>query len=165
MPSARLLSRPLLAFLLLVLATMAVAAVSALTRPDLEGALRQLEDRDCERGERLALVERVFALGANSRQRPDRLAAAMAAIVLQDRAACDLLLAAELPLTAADAEAIDRTSLGEPVLRTLLQAWCCDGRGDADGARDDFRRVLRQCRLWDLPLARTLAEAALRRLG
>lgn len=161
----RSLSRPLLAFLVLVGATLATAATSALMRPDLDGALRQLGAHDCERHERLALVERVLELGAASRQRPDRLAAAMAAIVLQDRTACDRLLAAELPLTAADAAALDRVSLAEPVLRTLLQAMLLDGRGDADGARAAYRRVLRQCRSWDLPLAKRLAEAGLQRLG
>lgn len=165
MQSDRVFRLPLVAFLVLVGAVMAFAGKAALARPGLEASLRQLGEHDCERKERLRLVERVFELGSASPRRQDALAAAMAAVVLQRREACDRLLGAEMPLTEADAAGLDRASLGEPVLRTLLQAMLLEARKDVDGARETYRRVLRQCRSWDLPLAAEMATARLQRLG
>jgi hypothetical protein len=165
MQSDRRFPRTLVAFLVLVGAVMALAGRAALAPPSLDAALRQLGEGDCERRERLRLVEQVFEQGSVSSRRQDTLAAAMAAVQLQRRDAADRLLGADLPLTAADAACLDRASLGEPVLRTLLQAMLLDGNNDVDAAREAYRRVLRQCRSWGLPVAAELATARLQRLG
>lgn len=165
MPPGRVFTLPLSLFLVLVAAVLGYAAVRALARPDLPAALRQLADGDCERQERLALVRLVLVDGLASADRADRLPAAMAAVLLDRRADYDRCLGGdELPLQPADAERLPDASLGEPVLRALLAAMLAERAGDAAAARDGYRRVLRQCKQWNLPLAAQLAGERLQRL-
>lgn len=168
MKAKRLLSWPLLVFAAVVAGSLGFAAYQAVVPPGLAAAVRQLGDRDCEHQERLQLLQTVLAAAERSREPEVRLLACMAAVALQDRGAYDRNLAElgrTLPVGEGDRDRLDQASLGEVVLRTLLQGMLAEAAGETAHAKADYRRVVRQCQLWDLPLAASLARERLADLG
>lgn len=160
----RVLTRPLLVFLLAVAAWVGAGAWQRYRLPDLDGAVLELADGDLDGDERTRMLRHVLELARDSSSLPARWAGLLAAISLEDRAAHDALarsIGAQVPEPAAR----ELLHLGEPLLGHLLAA----SVAEAGGARDDARRwwalVESGSRLERRELAHDLAVAARARLG
>ncbi|GAB4144973.1 MAG: hypothetical protein Fur0037_12800 [Planctomycetota bacterium] len=145
-------------------AVVAAAGIRALARPSQEEALALLAARDCERSERLALVEAVLD-GARDGLGPGALLpAAMACLVLGDRPgydACCRELGTDLPVRPGDESRIEMASLGEPLLQHLLLGIRSEVAGRPKEARRNYQIAIDLGDRWDLPCAAALAAERL----
>lgn len=159
-PAERVLTRPLLAFLLVVVAAVAAGLWHKYPSPDSRGTAALLRDGDLDGAERQRHLARLVALADAAPADVDaQWFAALAAVRLEDRASLDRVttrLAAATP-TAAHTE----LSLGDPLLANVAAAWLADRAGDPAGARRHWEQVAEQCRLQARPLAAELAAAEL----
>ncbi len=130
-------------------------------------ALAQVLDGDLDREGRSEALRVLSDLGSSVADDGMVLVAAMASVVLNDsqayeRAAAQLSPLLVDPTVAADL--LSRASLGEPCLRSLLEGWVAEGRGDIGEARRLYRQAELSAPLWNLPLAEWLAGEGIERL-
>lgn len=176
----RWLSRPLLAFLLLVGGVLVYSAVLRFAAVDLETAIRELADGDLEgpypsrpdepKGSRVRMLEVARDLGAEAPAADARAqwAGLLAAVALADRPAFEAAVArlggGAVPSNVPVGEARRFLDLGDPVLGNLAAAYWAEAAGDREAARLRWQQVTAQCRYAPRPLAAALAAEALERL-
>ena len=168
MARERVLTRPLLWFLALVAGLLLRGLDDRLGPCSATEVLQALADGDLEGAQRRELLAAVEAMARVSRDRGMRLCGAMAAVALDDEAGYAARTAAlgsgPMPVQADDAgPALDRASLGDPVLAALLQAMLAEASGDPSAA-ERYAQVEASSRLFHMPLARRLAKAGRERL-
>jgi hypothetical protein len=159
----RVLTPVLGVFLSLVGGVMLSALDSRWRRPDLASALALLADGDLEGVERRRILGIVLAEGRGRQERPPRVAAAAAALLLGDQSAFDYL-AARLAeggacLRSGDLVAVERLVAAEPVLTHLFAGIAAEGRGERVAAHAAFDRAATAAELWNMPLAKAVAVA------
>lgn len=162
----RLLTAPLVVFLLLVFGVLAAALAFRHESPDLEGAIELLADGDFDRDERDRMLLYLIDLGESSDDLRGRWAATLAAVSVRDREAFDRLEArlgkgAERLLPVERQQWLD---LGDAALQNVLAAMMTEARGDLVEALIRWRRVAAQARLTANPVAASLAAEAQARL-
>ena len=158
----RLLTAPLVVFLLVVAGIIATAVAFRAETPDMEGAIELLADGDLDRAERDSLLLRVLDFGESAKASRGRWAAVLAAVALQDRGAFDRLKARldEAGDPVVPAERRQWLSLGDPLLANLLAAMQAEAAGDGAVARLKWRQVMVQSRFVGNAVAARLAEEA-----
>ena len=162
----RVLTAPLVIFLVVVLGIVATAIVLRHPSPDLDGSIEMLADGDLDKRERDRMFLRVIELvGADSDLR-QRWAGTLAAISLQDRAAFD-----RIESTLGDGEArvlpADQQkwlAMGDVVLANVHLAMTAEAAGDKEFALVKWAQVEAQARVTANGLAGELAKAATQRL-
>jgi len=162
----RLLTAPLVVFLLLVLGVVGAAFAFRHESPDLEGAIELLADGDFDRRERDRMLLRLIDLGESAGDLRGRWAATLAAVSVRDREAFDRLEArlGEGAERVLPAERQQWLALGDAALQNVLAAMMTEASGDAPGALIRWRRVAAQARLTANPVAASLAAEAQKRL-
>lgn len=168
----RLLTVPLCLALLAAAVLLGLAGYERFRPRSFAEVVQALRDGDCEGSERRAMLLQVEVHAASSSNRVERLAAAMAAIARADDGAYRRfasVAAGRSPIEAADVTlldvaACDTVSLGDDVLRRLLEGWLDEARGQRDAARVRFEQVAQSAQLFRMPLAVTLCTESLARL-
>lgn len=162
----RLLTAPLVVFLLLVAGIVGGALAFRTETPDLEGAVELLADGDLDRAERDHMLLLIMELGESATGLRGRWAAALAAVAMADREAFDRLESrlGNGPERVLPVERQKWLSLGDPVLANLLAAMLAEAAGDRGVAVTKWRQVGAQSRLTANPVSARLAEEALLRL-
>ena len=156
-------------FLLLVLVLLAWGLEPWSGTPGFDETLDQVLDGDLDQEDRLDALKLLRDLGLDGVEGDDGalLVAAMAAVLLGDGRTYDRA-AERLPPLLVDVSVseadLDRASLGEPSLRSLLAGLMAESEGDAEEARRLYTQAELSARLWKLPLAEWLAAEALLRL-
>lgn len=167
MAPGRLLTRPLLVFLVLVAAVLLRAGHERLGSVPPSVAIQRLADGDLEGSERRELLRGLLAAGDLGGDPAARRTAVLAAIALDD-AATYARLAGEGPPFGAEDFAPDALpplhGLGDPVVAALLAAMGDEAAERAAAARRRYRQVAAQSRLAGMQLAGRLAQAGLARL-
>jgi len=128
----RLLTAPLVVFIVLVLGVVTAAIASRSPRPDLDGAIALLADGDLDQHERQPMLLHVTELAKHSESLRHRWAGALAAVAMRDRVRFDAL---EVRLgTGADrvlpAEQCEWLSLGDAVILNVRLAMMSEASGD-----------------------------------
>lgn len=162
----RVLTAPLVVFLVLVALALSPAAARWLARPSVPELVLELADGDLDGHERAPALRRLIALADDDADAVGTWAALLAAIVLPDRAAHDRIVArtgGELPALPAPPARTD-LHLGDPMLGNVLAATAAERDGHRDEARRLWAVVDAQSRLAGREFARELAAAALARL-
>jgi hypothetical protein len=136
---------------------------------EFDEALAQVLDGDLDREGRLAALRVLRDLGSSGTEADDGkvLVAAMAAVVLNDRQAYERAADRLSPLlvdSSSGADILDRASLGETCLRSLLMGLSAESRGDIEEAKRLYRQAEISAPLGNLPLAEMLARNGLERL-
>ncbi|MBL9076176.1 MAG: hypothetical protein JNL08_01650 [Planctomycetes bacterium] len=166
-PRERVLTLPLVLFLLAVAAVLAIGIVPRLQRPAPADAIRLLADGDLDGDERRAVLDVLAVDGRGSADLGERWAAALAAVALGDRAALTAALqtlgGGEVPSPAPPVDAREWLGLGDPLLQNVLGAWLAEAAGDAAGAAVHWRRAAALCRYVPHALAAELAAAGSQR--
>ncbi len=156
-------------FLFLVVVLLAWGLEPWRGTPGFEEALEQVLDGDLDQEDRLDALKLVRDLGSSGVEGDEGalLVSAMAAVLLGDGRAYDRA-AERLPPLLVDVSVreadLDRASLAEPSLRSLLGGLMAESEGDVDEARRLYAQAELSARLWKLPLAEWLAGEALSRL-
>ncbi len=163
----RLLTAPLVLFLLVVIAIVAGALANRAETPDLEGAIELLADGDLDRDERDQILLRIIVLGESDSTLRGRWAATLAAVALRDRAAFDRLESRLEPGTkrVLPANRMRWLSLGDAVLANVLAAMLAEAAGDPTQALTKWQQVAAQSRLTANGVSAKLAEEAEVRLN
>ena len=163
----RIFTAPLLALLLLVVATVGHGFLTRYPCPDLPGAVRLLGDGDLDGDERQRMLVRVRTLGLTVPGDFAQWAALLACIDLGDAGGHAAALQAlgeepwrHLP-TAADRRFLH---LGNPLLGNVLAAAVAEALPDRAAARTKWAQVQAQATLMGKPFPRELAAAAIIRL-
>ncbi|MCR9244928.1 MAG: hypothetical protein NXI31_07840 [bacterium] len=176
-PPERLLTRPLIAFLVVVAGVLVWAGIERLRQPDLETAIRELADGDLEgpypirsdkaKGARVRRLELVVELGAASDSPRGRWAGLLAAVALDDRAAYDVAVerlgGGPVPSDLPHPDHRGFLDLGDPVLSHLAEALWAEALRERDVARRRWLQVVAQGRFAPRPLAVELAREYLER--
>lgn len=162
----RLLTAPLVVFLLLVFGVVAAAVAFRHESPDLEGAIELLADGDFDRDERKRMLLHVIELGDSSSDLRGRWAATLAAVSLRDRETFDRFEArlGEGPERVLATERQHWLALGDAALQNVLTAMMTEASGDGPEALVRWRRVAAQARLTANQVAANLAAEAQKRL-
>lgn len=168
MTSERLFTPPLVAFLVIVGAVLAVALAARIGQASVDSVVMRLSVGDLDGQERRQLLQQLLQAEQDP-QEGVRHYRIMAAVALEDRAALRrLLLSGGSPgwarqVAALDENRVARISLGDPVLAALLAAMLAEARGQADAAQR-YRQVQASSILFHMELAHELAGAGLARL-
>lgn len=161
----RILTRPLLTFLLLVGAGVSVGLWHKYPRPDTRGTAVLLADGDLDGPERRRQLARLVALADAAPSDVDaQWLGSLAAVRLEDRAAFVRFGTRLAPTGGAatpSAELRAVLGLGDPLLANVALARLAELAGDQTSARRHWQQVAEQCRLQTCPLAAELAAAAL----
>ncbi|HZN40319.1 MAG TPA: hypothetical protein VFD82_16050 [Planctomycetota bacterium] len=164
----RILTRPLVLFLVAVALIVGFGLRSKYPTPDMDGAILMLADGDLDGKERRRMLQITLDGALQSQSVTHRWAGMLAAVALEDRTSYATLLArlgsGPMP-TAVPAEA-DREllHLGDPLLGNLMQAMIAETAGDLPRSGPIWRQIAVQCRLsGGGRLAAELAEAAAQR--
>lgn len=165
----RLLTWPLVVFLLAVGGAVAWGWLQRHPQLDLPAAIQLLGDGDLDGDERQQVLAGMLAAAPTAKDPAAKWAVLLAAVALEDRAAYAAMRAqlgggmapAEVPPPAARA----LLHLGDPLLGAVLAAGVAEAAGDADEARRCWQRVAAQGRLAGRAFPGDLAAAALARLA
>ena len=164
----RVLTRPLLVFLVAVAAAVVFGLRGKFPRPPLRQAANLLADGDLDGAERRRMLRITVDASLGSETLTDRWIGMLATIGLDDTASYERLRArlgpGALPDAAPPAAERPRLELGDPVVRNIAAGMLAEADGDKVAARAAWTMVDAQCRLSDRPLARSLATQALQRL-
>lgn len=177
----RILTRPLVLFLIGVATIVGFGLRSKYPTPDVDGAILLLADGDLDGKERRRMLQITLDGALESKSVTHSWAGLLAAVALEDRTSYATLLArlggGPVP-TAVPAEA-DREllHLGDPLLGNLMQAMVAEAAAASElelvignparrkeGSKRIWRQVAVECRLCGRTFAAELAEAAARRL-
>lgn len=162
--------RPLRVFLVLVGILVGGGLVVRHWPPSFETALEKIRDGDADRAERLACTRALLEIGRERFREGDAragLIAAMAAVVLEERADYERLVADlrdHTPLVPGgagrfDPAALVEASLGEPYLAELLAGHAAENAGRTGAAHRHYQRAGVSARLFGARLALELAGA------
>jgi|GEM_PF-3217837 len=160
--SERVLTPPLLAFLLLVAGVLGWAVSARYATPGLDGCIERLADGDLDRAERESMLLRIVELAPDAAPR-GQLAGWLAALALQDRARFDALGDGVVREAALPPDARRWLDLGDPLLANVLRARRLEA-ADIPAARAAWEQVAAQARMFGNRLAIDHATAELDRL-
>ena len=168
-PRQRVLTLPLVVFLVGVLLVLGYAARLALVPPTAAQAIVLLADGDADAEERQRLLRILVQQGQVSPSIGERWAGAVAAVALEDR---DGLAAVRHGLGDGDvlkplpaSQEREFLHLGDPLLGNLAAAWLAEAAGDREAALMHWRQLAGQCWFVLHPLAAELAAAGVQRTG
>jgi hypothetical protein len=169
-PQEPLFPAPLLVFLCAVAAVLVVGWRSAAVRPaDIAAAVRELADGDLDGAEANAMFRRIVGFADAARGPADTWAVAFAALALGDEAAwrrAEPALAADVAARVTPApERLRFLDLGDPLFGAVRDACLAEAAGDAATAKAKWRQARDVADLTGRALPRTVAAAALARLG
>lgn len=156
----RLLTAPLVVFLLMVSAIVAGSWSARLVPGDFPTTLRELADGDLDGAERRVALLRLRELAAGAAGPTAPWAAWLAAIALGEPG-----LGSMPPPTGPAADDVRWLHLGDALLRAVADAGLAELAGDRGAAVAHWRQVAAQARLGRQAVAGDLAAAALQRLG
>ncbi|MGC6488675.1 MAG: hypothetical protein ACON4Z_13595 [Planctomycetota bacterium] len=151
----RLLTLPLVAFLLAAGLVVGAAALTRYPSPDLDGCVELLADGDLDREEREHVLARTLSLAADGDAR-GRIAGCLAALSLQQRRGFDELEGALAEAGRLPEAARRWLDLGDPLLHNVLRASCLQA-ADPDAAAKVWSQVAAQARMVGNELAAELA--------
>lgn len=162
----RVLTAPLVAFLVVVIGIVVTAMVLRHPSPDLDGSIELLADGDLDHRERQRMLLRVVELAKDGGDLRQRWASALAAISLQDRVAFEVL---EATLGAGQkrlllADQCEGLAMGDVVLANVHLAMTAEASGSKEVALTKWGQVGAQARITANALAGELAKAAEQRL-
>lgn len=162
----RVLTAPLVAFLVVVLGIVVTAMALRNPSPDLDGSIELLADGDLDQRERQRMLLRVVELAKDSNDLRQRWAGALAAISLQDRASFEAL---EATLGAGQARVLpadqcEWLAMGDVVLANVHLAMSAEASGSKALALTKWGQVGAQAKVRANALADELAKAAVQRL-
>lgn len=165
----RVLTLPLVVFLLGVLMLLGNGLRLALARLTAAEAIVQLADGDLDGEERQRLLQFLVEDGARSAIVAEQWAGAAAAVALGDRDGLAAVRArlggGPVPSPLPPADHREFLHLGDPLLHNLVAAWLAEGAGDPAGALVHWRRLAAQCRFAPNALAAELAADGVVRTG
>ena len=159
----RVLTWPLLAFLLVVAAAVGLGFATGARAATVDEAIELLADGDLDGDERDRMLLRTIDLAREAESRRGRWAGLLAAAAAEDEGAYAHFDArigdgADAAPDAAERRWLD---LGDPLLANLLKARIAALRGDDAGAEVAWRQVAAQARMTANGFAAQLAAAAL----
>jgi len=164
----RVWTRPLVVFVLAVVAILLSAAWQRYRTPGPDEAILLLADGDLDGEERTRMLRVLVAAAQRSEQPRDQWAGMLAAIPLGDRsghAAVKALLGpGAVPTILPKPMERELLHLGDPMLANLLQALLEEAAGQAGPALVRWQMVEAQARLTGSSFATELATAAMQRL-
>ncbi len=164
--SERLLTTPLVLFLVLVLALVSGAIFTRHPSPDIDGSIQLLADGDLDFEERQRMLLRIVDLAKKADAKRQLWAGLLAAVVLQDRASfrdmdAKLGVGIERILPEADLQWL---TLGDVVVANVYLAMVAEASGDKQQSRAKWSQVAAQSRVTGYVFAGELAAAAMQRL-
>lgn len=154
----RVLTKPLVAFLVLVAAVVVVSIVTRHPRVDLEGAIELLADGDLDHQERQRMLLQTMDLAQQATSLRQRWAGLLAAVALQDRQAFAVLEARLGVGAALPEEEREWVALGDPLLANVLAAMCAQASENKTLARVKWAQVAAQARMTGHAFAAELAR-------
>ena len=160
----RILTLPLVLFLIAVALIVGLGLRSKYPTPDVDGAILMLADGDLDRKERSRMLQIALDGALKSESVVHEWAGMLAAIALEDRASYTKLLArlggGAIPAKVPEEAQRELLHLGDPLLGNLMQAMVAEARGDRPLSKQIWRQVAVECRFARKILAAELAEAA-----
>ena len=164
--SERLLTVPLVLFLVLVLALVSGAILTRHPSPNLDGSIQLLADGDLDFEERKRILLRLVDLAKEADAKRQLWAGLLAAVILQDRASfreMDARLGVGLARLLPEAD-LEWLMLGDVVVANVYLAMVAEASGDKQVARTKWGQVAAQARMTGYVFAGELAAAAKQRL-
>ncbi len=163
----RVFTLPLTGFLVAVTVIVGSGLRSMYPSPDVDGAILLLADGDLDGDERRRMLRITIEGALHSQSVAHRWAGLLAAVVLEDRAAYQALLAplgtGPVPTVVPAESDRELLHLGDAMLGNLLLAMIAEAAGDRPGALHRWRQVAAQSRLTARSFAAELAAAGVRR--
>jgi hypothetical protein len=166
----RVLTRPLVGFLVLVATVVGFALWQRYPTPDLEGGLQLLADGDLDGAERDRMLRRILqqSTAAATPTVRDLWAGLLVALALGNESAFGAMQArlgaSPVPLPVPEPTARTFLDLGDALVRAALFAWIAEAEAQPAVAKARWLSVRDQAVLSRRPLAHAVALAALQRL-